>query len=375
MARLIPLAVIAIALVVWLKARRKASAASPDHPDVVTDDDVKKAPAALGLVPADRLVTKQVIPTVPHHAAAREAVRSGDWAAGAAFVAEAGRDWYERNRRIGWLADEAAQDDAWLLAWRRERPQDPAAAAIHANALVGVAWDIRGAKRAKYTTQEQFASFHRVLGEARDAFAEAQALAGDDPSPFIGEISVAMGLGYSHEMFAELWAEIEKRDPHSFSAHISALQYWCAKWRGSHELAEDFARRAAAKGEPGELLTLIPLEAYFEYETHENDADPDTYYKRPEIVAAVDAALADVAAAATAGVLEPRDPRILVTRHMLAWLLYWQDRYEEAFEQFREVEAEGHIGCAPWTYSGDPVDRYTNVRDFTAAQVLKNRTH
>ncbi|MFF2775675.1 hypothetical protein ACFVU3_12270 [Streptomyces sp. NPDC058052] len=364
MPRLIPLIAIAVVLYFWFKSRR-ARAGGPGK----SSRSRAEAAARLGLLPADRLDTEEMTPPQPERTALVEAVRGGDWQAGAAYVEAAGRDWYERRRRISRLADAAVQDDAWLLAWRAERPEDPAAAAVHANALVYLAWEIRGSKQAKHTTDEQFASFHRVLAEAREAFARAQELAGDDPSPFIGELPLAMGLGYPHEAFEAIWAEIEKRDPLNYLAYSSGLQYWCAKWRGSHEEALAFARRGADRGRPGQLLSVFPLEAYFEQESYDSDLNPQTFYNRPEVVAAADAALADLAEAVK--VLDAADPRIAETRHMLAWILYWQDRYEEALAQFREID--GHIGCAPWTYSGDPKGRYTKVRDYTAAEVLKAR--
>ncbi|MFJ3582860.1 hypothetical protein ACIPPS_11630 [Streptomyces sp. NPDC090127] len=371
MPRLIPLIVIAVAIYFWLKAR-KAKKATGAHGSAgrVSNGDVAKAAAKLGLVPADRLDVEMIAPETPERKAVRAAVAAGDWKAAAAFAEEAGRDWHQRTRRITLLADLAVKDDDWLRAWLREQPQDPAANAVNASALVYVAWEIRGNLRAKATSSEQFDGFHRVLAQARAAFAKAQELAGDDPSPFIGELPLAMGLGLPHEYVEELWAEIEKRDPYHLTAHTNALQYWCAKWRGSHEAMHEFARRAAARGGEGRLLTLLPLEAYFEEETHESDIDPQSFYSRPEVVAATDAALADVAAATA--LMDPRDGRILMVRHMLAWMLFWQDRYEEALEQYREID--GYIGCAPWTYSSDPKDRYTNTRDYTAAQIVKARS-
>ncbi|WP_030855437.1 hypothetical protein [Streptomyces sp. NRRL F-4474] len=83
------------------------------------------------------------------------------------------------------------------------------------------------------------------------------------------EQPVAQGLGYAHEQYGELWAQITRRDPKVLTAHTSALQYWCAKWRGSHELALAFARESAASGKPGELLSLLPLTAYFEQKVSE----------------------------------------------------------------------------------------------------------
>lgn len=214
-----------------------------------------RAAAELGLVAADELDTAHPAAPDPREEEIRATVRSGNWQAGADFLAEAGRDWQERYRRAGVLQDEAAADDTWLLAWRTAQPKDAGAAFVHAGALISVAADIRGAKQAKYTTQEQFAGFHRMMAQAREACHEAQELAGDDPCPYIAEISCALGLGYGHDDFRTLWAEIEKRDAHHLAAHTSALQYWCRKWRGSHELAEHFAREAAQKGSPGRLLS------------------------------------------------------------------------------------------------------------------------
>jgi hypothetical protein len=372
-ARLIPLLAIAFGVYLWLKARKNtasseaAPGAAPSTPGKRRSrkSDPARAAAELGFVPADAIDTAHAAAPDPHDEEIRATVRAGNWQAGADFLAGAGRDWQERYRRAGVLQDEAAADDTWLLAWRTAQPNDAGAALVHAGALISVAADIRGAKQAKYTTQEQFAGFHRMMGQARVACHEAQEPAGDDPCPYIAEISCALGLGYGHDDFRALWAEIEKRDAHHLAAHTSALQYWCRKWRGSHELAERFAREAAAKGSPGRLLSFLPLYAAFEQETAEQDVDPDAYYKSPELIAAVDACLIDVAAAAEA---DPGDPRIVRVRHMLAWLLYWQDRYEEAVEQFRAVD--GHIDSAPWTYSGDPKTRYLQARDFSAAQVL-----
>lgn len=371
MPRLIPLLVIAFAVYFWVRTRRAKAAGEgtavaprPRRRRSGTSGAAKAA-AQLGFVPADALDTERSAAADPRDETVRAAVRSGDWRTGAGFLADADRDWQERYRRAGVLQDEAAADDAWLLAWRTAQPKDAGAALVHAGALISVAADIRGAKQAKYTTQEQFAGFHRMMALAREACHEAQALAGDDPCPYIAEISCALGLGYGHDDFRGLWAEIEERDPHHLSAHTSALQYWCRKWRGSHELAGDFAREAAAKGSPGQLLSLLPLYAAFEQESAEQEADPDTFYKSPELVAAVDACLADVAAAVAT---DPADPRIVRVRHLLAWLLYWQDRYEEAVEQFRVID--GHIDCAPWTYSGDPKGRYVQARDFSAKQVV-----
>lgn len=316
------------------------------------------AAAALGFVPEAELDVDLPGPLSAERRAALDAVRGGDWEAGAAHVEAAGEDWEERWQRVMALADLAAdEDDAWLLAWRAARPADPLAAVVGAQSAVRVAWNVRGDNSARQTTQEQFRLFHQLLGTAQRAAHEAQRLADPaDPLPYLAEQPVAMGLNYSHERYRTLWEEIVSRDPGMLSAHTNALQYWCQKWRGSHELALAFARESAAAGKPGGLLTLLPLIAYFEQETYEADIVTETWYKEPEVALAVDAALQDLAEA------DPGHSGVVWMRHMLAFCLFWQDRDAEAVEQFRHVD--GYIGSMPWTYANDPRRRYAYARDW-----------
>ncbi|MFG2996379.1 hypothetical protein [Streptomyces sp. NPDC048340] len=315
------------------------------------------AVVALGFVAEADLDTENPAPVPPERAAALEAVRSGDWEAGAAYIEAAGQDWHERMERVRPLAEAAAEDDAWLLAWRTARPTDPTAALVDADTAIMVAWNVRGGQSGSRTTQEQFRLFHELLVKAQEAAHEAQRLADPaDPTPYIVEQPIGQGLGYSHERYRELWEQVVERDPKVLWSHISGLQYWCRKWRGSHELALAFARESAAAGEPGDLMSLLPLIAYFEQETDESDLAAETFFKEPEIVAAVDAALLDLAAA---GDDHPGTARM---RHLLAYLLFWQDRDEQAVEQFRHID--GYIGALPWSYAGSPKRRYLYARDW-----------
>ncbi|WP_405979016.1 hypothetical protein [Streptomyces sp. NBC_00158] len=321
------------------------------------EDRKAAAAVAQGFVSEADLDTGNPAPVPAGRTAVLEAVRSGDWEAAAAYLDAAGQDWQERLERVRPLAEAAAEDDAWLLAWRAARPGDATAALVNADTSVMVAWNVRGSQSGRSTTQEQFRIFHQLLGKARADAHEAQELADPaDPSPYVVEQAIAMGLGYSHEQYRELWGKITERAPRVLWSHVAGLQYWCAKWQGSHELAMEYARASAAAGKPGDLLTLLPLMAYFEQETYEDDLLPETYYKEPEIVAATDAALADLAAAGNA---HPGTPRM---RHMLAYLLFWQDRDAEAVEQFRHVD--GYIGAVPWTYAAEPRRRYLYARDW-----------
>ncbi|MEV6679412.1 hypothetical protein AB0N09_21540 [Streptomyces erythrochromogenes] len=329
---------------------------------VKADRKARQAAAvvALGFVPEADLDTENARPVSPEQTAAVAAVKAGDWEAAAAFLDGAGQDWEERWQRVRPLSELAAEDDAWLLAWRAARPSDPSAALVNADTGILVAWNVRGSARASHTTREQFRIFHELLVKAREQVREAQRLADPaDPVPYMVEQALSQGLGYAHEEYRELWSQIIKRDPKNLSAHTSAMQYWSQKWRGSHELALAFARECAAGAEPGELLSMLPLIAYVEQELHESDLKPETFFKEPEVLAAVEDSLADLAAS------DPQDWRSIRLRHLLASFLFWQDRDAEAVEQFRHID--GYIGAMPWYYSSP--SRYVYARDWAVREV------
>ncbi|MCG7209949.1 hypothetical protein [Streptomyces arenae] len=310
-------------------------------------------PATYGLVPAARLDSRFAGPD-PEADAVAAAALAGDWRRAAGYLAGAGRDWDLRWYRLGILVHAAAEDDAWVKAWRTAYPGDPSAALVHADALVVLAGKVRGAKSARHTTAEQFEGFHRLLAEALPACQEAAWMAPEDPGPWVAQLTVARGLGWSNDDFRALWAEVTARDPHHFGAHASALQYWCAKWQGSHELMYAFAEQAAASAPAGSLLPVLRLEALMEHSFREPQAP---VYEQPFVRAAVDATL-DAVDRVPAG-----HHRLPAVRHLLADALFQTKRYAEAVEQFGAVG--GYVGSAPWSYSADPVKAFVFARTNT----------
>ncbi|GGU82569.1 hypothetical protein GCM10010260_13990 [Streptomyces filipinensis] len=321
-------------------------------------DEAEQAAQRLGLLPAEEQDTEHAAPLPEEWSAAVTAVRGGDWRPAAELLGDIGRDWERRSTVTALLGTIAAEEDAWLLAWEAARPEDPDAAVVRVQSTVHLAWELRGSLLAENTTREQFDGFHRMLAAAREEVARAAALNPDDPTPYIVEIWVALGLGYSHAEMDKLWAQITTRAPHHYGAHYAALQYWCAKWRGSEELAFEFAERAAAEAPLGSLLTVLPLVAHFEHDSSTGVAADGT----PEMVARVDAGLADAAAAAAA---DPGRPGLAQLRHLLAFYLHLQDRHEAALEQFKLVD--GYVDAVPWSYRGDGAAAYyCRVRNETA---------
>lgn len=309
--------------------------------------------AAYGLVPAAQVDTGRAGPD-PQADAAVAAARAGDWRHPAAYLADAGSDWDLRWYRTRHLADACEDDDTWLTAWRAASPGDPGAALVHAAALVGLAGRVRGTQAGSRTTAEQFQGFHRLLAEALPACQEAARLAPYDPNPWVAQISIAYGLGWPHEDFRQLWAQITARDPHHFGAHVAALQYWCEKWSGSSALMFDFAEQAARSAPYGSLLPVLRIYAVFEQQVRDSD---HAVYRQPFVTAAVDATL-DAVGLAPAG-----HHRLPVARHLLANTLYRTGRYAEAAEQFRLIG--GYAGAVPWTYARPPLQQFVHVRTHT----------
>ncbi|MGX9921489.1 hypothetical protein ACWIG4_16705 [Streptomyces sp. NPDC002248] len=354
----IVLLVIVVALVALWMSRRKnepetiQAARHTGAPDEGEDKALAKRDrraVAAGLLPRERIGTKSgrtFDPRIPPVVAA--AVR-GDWVPGAELLRVVDGKWAERSEVVAHLEGVAAEDDAFLVAWEEALPDDPDAALVRAASTVTLAWKIRGAKRATHTSREQFAGFHETLDRARAETARAAELNPRDPAPLVHEIALALGLGYPHARMRELWDRLVALDPHHFHGHKLALQYWCAKWRGSRELALEFAEKAARGAPPESLLAVLPLMALFEHEDdHENP------YTNPVALEWTEAAREAVAGA-------PDSWRSRETRHLVGYFLARQERYAEALEQFRQVDDE--IGFLPWSYYADPAEPYTRLRD------------
>ncbi|MFI8191528.1 hypothetical protein ACIF8T_22365 [Streptomyces sp. NPDC085946] len=311
---------------------------------------------ALGLLPESRQNTSWAAAPGPELEQARAAAADGRWEPAARLLAAAReqRDWARR----AYYADafgshQAAHPGGWLDAWEAAAgPDDPDVAVVRACATVSLAWHLRGGGWAKDTSREQFASFHGTLDRARRETARAARANPDDPTPYLCEIWTGLGLGCSHEDMRRIWKEVTARAPHHFGAHGAALQYWCAKWRGSEALAVSFAREAAATAPPGSLLAALPLIAWYEH--HDSGAEAADF-RAPHLLALVDAALEDLAAA------PPDHPDTARVRHLLAYFLTRQGRHDAALEQFRLVD--GYVDALPWRYWSDPAAAYCRWRD------------
>src|SRR2546421_3308211 len=257
--------------------------------------------AADGFVPRQGMRTDRAAPD-PVLDACADATRHGDWRAVAAAMPPLDADPDVHQRIVAGVGELAVEDDAWLNAWLDAAPADANAWCVHAQAMMRLAWRLRTGAPAADVLPEQWVGFRRVLGQAPAAAERAVALAPGLATPWIVLMSCAQGLGWEHDRFRAIWAEVSARAPVSVAAHQRALYYWLPRWQGSAELATAFVADTSARARPGSLLTGVRLEYLF-------------LEDGPGLAEALDAAIADLAAA-------PADhPYRILHRHWLAYLL------------------------------------------------------
>ncbi|AGP55386.1 hypothetical protein [Streptomyces rapamycinicus] len=311
-------------------------------------------PQEYGFVPRERLDVRLPGPDRQLIDALEEVQARQDWQPAARLLALTEATSELRWQRVQTLAGAAAfelaqapgQGGMWLRTWRVAAPEDPGAAAVHAEFLV---------RQALLDPSSQ--DFRMILEEARDVCHEAARLAPEDPVPHIVELGVARGLAYRQADFEELWTKVTKLAPHHMGAHLAALHYWCEKWHGSQDRADAFTHAAAASAPAKSLLPALPLFGVFEHLPEANLVR--TLYRSEVITKAMEGALYAVRQA-------PADHPVLPhVRHLLVFFLVRAERYAEALEQLRHVD--GHVGAVPWSYGVDPAAEYTVYRALAVA--------
>ncbi|GHG19901.1 MULTISPECIES: DUF4034 domain-containing protein [Amycolatopsis] len=311
-------------------------------------------PAARGLVPDADLTAD------PHHAdpevaAALSAALAGDWHPAAELVAARHGDWDRRTAAVAALATAATTERQWLRDWLAERDGDPDATVVQAETFVALAWQRRGAARARHTSRQQFGPYLQLLEYARDTAWKAAELAGADPTPWATLVTVCKGLEVRYQPFDGIWSGLLVRAPAHRPGHNRALQYWCPKWHGTEERLLDFASGAAAIAPS---LTPLPLQAAFEMAMEGTPIWRSRYVQE-----ALDTALPWLDG-------EGADhPATREDRGYAIYALHHNGRHDEAVAQFRKLG--GHADGYVWNFttdvtrSADPVKQFAALRSQT----------
>ncbi|MFD4769729.1 hypothetical protein [Streptomyces niveus] len=333
---------------------------------MITLPRVLRHGAAVGAqLPPDASVVLD--PPTPGLRAALTAAYAGDHAPARDLLAATrlGAEWERRGGYVPRLAESALHSPGWLDAWLAESPRDPDAVLVKAEHCVQQAWEIRTGARASSVSRDQFQAFFALLDDAVPVIGAAAELNPSDPVPWQVALTHARGSQAPREVFDAYWAEATARAPHHYGCHVSAMQYLCDKWYGSHGEMFDFAERAAEEALPGSKLHALPLLAAVEYDVVADGGNGGAGIERSRIHAALKRAQ-ELSDAYPQG-----DPEVAGVRNHLALMLVLADRHGEALEQFRAVGS--HATQYPWAYLGDArgefLDFRTGVRMRVAARV------
>ncbi|MFI2759616.1 hypothetical protein ACH5A3_12145 [Streptomyces echinatus] len=343
-----------VLLPVFRRRRGGIEQVPPGHPDAAD-------PAAYGFVRQEELDVRLPGPDEDLLDVLDLVQRTQDYRAAAQLLAGTESEGETRWQRVQAFAGAAALElqqrpggvhetpgGQWLRVWRAEQPKDAGGAAVHAEFLVQQAW-----RTATPGTDD----FRIIMEEARTACGEAALLAPGDPVPYVIELSIARGLGYSRDEFEQLWLKILDRAPQHMGAHLAALHYWCEKWHGSREQAYSFAEAAAARAPRGSLLAALPLFAVFEHLPEVNLVA--SFYRSEVVTKAIHGALHASHAA------DPDDPTLPHVRHLLIYFLVRAERWAETMDQL--IHVDGHVGALPWTLSLDPAAAFALHRALAVA--------
>ncbi|MCU7722855.1 hypothetical protein ODJ79_03930 [Actinoplanes sp. KI2] len=253
------------------------------------------------------------------------------------------------------LGDAAAQDDRWLWDWVAHEPANAAALAVQINYVVSVAWDVRTAGQSDQVNREQWQTFFRTLRNAQMILDRATTADPADPGPLIAMQSAAMGLQWSNDEYRDLLGKIRERAPHSYTSHQRAMRYFLPRWFGSLDQVEQYVEGALADAPLGTALTAVRLEMlYLEFRPKEGPARTE-FYRGARFNQALDAGIADAAAADSA------HPGLPYLRHWLAHGLWQAGRPAEGAVQFRALG--DYCGADPWNWYGDQTGTFREARD------------
>jgi hypothetical protein len=316
-------------------------------------------PGQYGFIHPDRLDVRLPGPDPDLAVVLEEIRRTQDWRPAAQLLAVTADpdEWELRWQRVQTLAGAAAfelteapgEGGKWLRTWRLEAPKEPGGAVVHAEFLVRQARQSQGGTKST--------EYRIIMEEARAICADAALLAPGDPTPYIVELAVACALAYQQADFEELWSKVTARAPHHVGAHMAALHYWCQKWHGSKEEADEFAQKAAGTAPEKSLLPALPMFAVFEHLPEVNVVRG--LFESTVVSQAIQGALYATRSA-------PADHPVLPhVRHLLIWFLVRAERYAEALDQLRHVD--GHVGAVPWSYGPDPAAHYVTYRTLAVA--------
>ncbi|MEV4133370.1 DUF4034 domain-containing protein [Dactylosporangium sp. NPDC049742] len=232
---------------------------------------------------ADRIEHLDVDPAQGDPEATRliAAAKRGDWQAAAETLRDVEHpdDRYFYCRVLG----EHAGDGAWIDEWIAAAPSKATPLTVKGLHAIDWAWQARGNGRASTVSEDAFKVFFRRLKLAEDCLDDATDLDADDPTPWVGLVTLGRARQLGLDETRRRFDEAVRRHPLHRDAHSHMLQQLCRKWSGSHELMHDFAESAAAAAPPGSPLGVLVADAHIEHWLDLPEGEDGEYMRSPEV--------------------------------------------------------------------------------------------
>jgi len=196
-----------------------------------------------------------------------------------------GRNNEERGSYIGVIVDEIEKTwprdrtqeiqsfCSFLDQWVESEPEGNSDCfLLRAKAGVAWAWHARSSGTADMVSRQQWELFRERLHKAASDLKVAQSLCPTDPLVYSIGVPMGMGLmgltggsmeGHIKEEYLKEKLKKDTQEPLFYEYHVSALQYHCEKWRGTHEIMFNYARSITSQLPDGHpLWVLIPMAHY-----------------------------------------------------------------------------------------------------------------
>lgn len=205
--------------------------------------------------------------TYPVVAAARAALRAGDWTGlQSAFLAA--RSQYERHLIVRLTHDLAGCESFLSAVWTQTR--DPLAGTLLAAREVGLAWEARGSDRGNTVTPAMWDGFRSFLVRAEQRLIEVCARQPGFAPPWEVRLTTARGLQLGVAEARRRYQRLGAVSAHDLLGQESMQQMLLPKWFGDWDQAAHFTWQCANEAPPGSpnpaLVVLFHVERWVDGE-------------------------------------------------------------------------------------------------------------
>lgn len=285
-----------------------------------------------------------------------EAVRDRYMRVGVSALAESRAHPELRSQRVEALSKAAAGWSRGVESLLAEDPSNPDLWLWLGRTRVEEAWLMRPDARARSVQTAAYTAYTKKMRSAREPLMTAAERWPEDPVPWEAMLWMALGLDLDREDKDALWAQVQRRWPTLYAAHVARVVTLSPQWGGLPEEMFDFARVSmgtAPREDP--RAALIPL-AYFEYFIQERSGiirGSSSWFSSEEC--------RDVEAAAR-GWFEGAHPhpRTIEAHNLFGAAFHLADARRPARQHLNRTY--GRPSTLPWTYlGGDEGDQYAKA--------------